>query len=32
VTRRGPGGWGLRALPAPRDDDTAAKEWERLSG
>ena len=26
------GGWVLRALPAPRDDDTAAKEWERLSG
>jgi hypothetical protein len=31
-TRRGPGGWVLRALPASRDDDTAAKEWERLPG
>jgi deazaflavin-dependent oxidoreductase (nitroreductase family) len=24
-TRRGPGGWVLRALPAPRDDNTAAQ-------
>ena len=32
VARRGPGGWGPRALPAPRDYDTAAKEWERLPG
>ena len=32
VTRRGPGGWILRALPAPRDDVTAAQEWERLLG
>ena len=28
----GAGGWVRRALPAPRDDDTAAKEWERLDG
>src|SRR6185369_10715287 len=28
----GAGGMVLRALPAPRDDDTAAKEGERLPG